>query len=70
MAAAPRAAQLFTAANGTRHPLIEINSDSSDDEVPAGGSCNALAPLESAAAQAGDANKNGEGEEELAIEGA
>ena len=64
MAAAPRAAQWFTAANGTRHLFIEISSDSSDDHVAAG------APLDPAAAQAGDANKNGEGEEELAIEGA
>ena len=35
MAAAPRAALCFTAADGTRHPLIEISSYSSDDEPPA-----------------------------------
>ena len=58
MAAAPRAAQWFTAADGTRHPLIEISSDSSDDEVAACG----LAPLDPAAAQAGDASEDDEGE--------
>ena len=52
MAAAPRAAQWLTTADGIRHPLIEISSDSSDDEVAAGGSCDALAPLDPAAAQA------------------
>ncbi len=50
MAAAPRAAQWFTTADGTRHPLIEVSSDSSDDDVVAGGSCDALAPLDPAAA--------------------
>ena len=72
MAAAPRAAQWFTAADGTRHPLIEISSDSSDDEVAAGGSCDALAPLDLAAAQAGpgDASEDGEREEEPAVVGA
>ncbi len=69
MAAAPRTAQ-FTAADGTRHPLIEISSDSSEDEVDAGGSCDALAPLDPAAAQAGDASENDECEEELAVAGA
>ena len=63
MAAAPRTAQWFTAANGTRHPLIEISSDSSDHEVAAGGSCDALAPLDPAAAQAGDASEDEEREE-------
>ena len=62
MAAAPRAAQWFTAADGTRHPLIEISSDSSDDEVAAGSSCDVLGPLDPAAAQEGDASEDGEGE--------
>ncbi len=52
MAAAPRAAQWLTAVDGTRHPLIEISCDSSDDEVAASGSCDALAPLDPAAARA------------------
>ncbi len=69
MAAAPRAAQWFTAANGTRHPLIEVSSDSSDDEVAACGSCDALAPLYPAAALAGDANEDDEREEELVVAG-
>ncbi len=69
MAAAPCAAQWFTAANGIRHPLIEISSDSSDDEVAAGGSCDALAPLDPAAAQAVDASEDDEREEELAVAG-
>ncbi len=67
MATAPRAAQWFTAADGTRHPLIEICSDNSDDEKAAGGSCDALDP---AAAQAGDASEDDEGEEELVVAGA
>ena len=62
MAAAPRAAQWLTAADGTRHPLIEISSDCSDDEVAAGGLCDALAPLDPAAAQAGDASEDDERE--------
>ena len=70
MAAAPRAAQWFIAADGIRHPLIEVSSDSSDDEVDAGGSCDALAPLDPAAAQAGDASEDDEGEEELVVVGA
>ena len=63
MAAAPRAAQWLTAVNGTRHPFIEVSSDSSDDQVAAGGSCDALAPLDPAAAQAGDASEDEEREE-------
>ena len=69
MAAAPRAAQWFNAADGTRHPLIEISSDSSDDEVAVGGSCDALAPLDPAAAQAGDAGEDDEREKELGVAG-
>ena len=60
MAAAPRAAQWHIVADGTRHPFIEIISDSSDEEVAAGGSCDALAPLDPAAAQAGDASEDDE----------
>ncbi len=64
----PRLApQWFRTADGTRHPLIEIRSDSSDDEVAAGGSCDVLAPLDRAAAQAGDASEDDE--EELAVAG-
>ena len=70
MAATPRAAQWFTAADGTRHLLIEISSDSSDDEVAAGGLCDALAPLDPAAAQAGDGREDDECEEELVVAGA
>ncbi len=69
MAAAPRAAQWFTAADGTRHPLIEIICDSSEDEVATGGSCDALAPLDPATAQTGDASEDDEGEEELVVAG-
>ncbi len=70
MATAPRAAQWFNAADGTRHPLIKISSDSSDYEEAAGGSCDVLAPLDPAAAQAGDASENDECVEELAVAGA
>jgi hypothetical protein len=55
--------------DGTRHPLIEISSDSSDDEVAVGSSCDALAPLDPSAAQAGDASEDAEGEEDLAVAG-
>ena len=67
MAAAPRTAQWFTTADGTRHPLIEIISDSSGDEVAVGGSCDALAPLDPATAQAGDACEDDEREERAAV---
>ncbi len=70
MAAAPRAAKWLTAADGSRHPLIEISSDISDDEVAAGGSRVALASLEPAAAQASDANEDDEREEEPGVAGA
>ncbi len=63
MAAALRTVQSFKAADGTRHPLIDISSDSSDDEVVAGGSHDELAPLDPAAAQAGDASEEAEDEE-------
>ena len=71
MTAAPRAVQWFTTAYGTRHPLIEISSDSSDDEKAACGLCDAsgLAPLDPAAAQASDASEDDEREEELAAAG-
>ena len=69
MAAAPRAAQWFTVADGTRHPLIEISDDSSDDEVHVGGLGDALAPLDPAAAQASDASEDDEREEEPVVEG-
>ncbi len=62
MAATPRAAQWFTAADGSRHPLIEISCDSSDYEEAAGGSRDVRAPLDPAAAQAGDASEDDEGE--------
>ncbi len=62
MAAAPRAAQWLTVADGTRHALIEISSDTSDDEVASFGSPDVLEPLDPAAAQADDASKDDEGE--------
>ena len=69
MTAAPRAAQWLTTADGTRYPLIEISSDSSDDEVHVGGLGDVLAPLDPAAAQAGDASEDGERAEEPVVEG-
>ena len=67
--AAPRTALWFAAADGTRHPLIEVSSDSSDEEVAADGSCEALALLDPAAVQAGDASEDDESGEELATAG-
>ncbi len=69
MAAAPGAVRWFTTADGTHFLLIESSSDSSDDEVAAGGSCDALAPLDLAAAQAGDASQDDECAEEPAVAG-
>ena len=58
--AATSAAQWLTTADGTRHEIIELSSDSSDDELAAGGSCGTLAPLDPTAAQVvGDANEDG-----------
>jgi hypothetical protein len=70
MAAPPCAAQWFTTADGTRHPLIEISCDSSDYEEAAGGSRDVRAPLDPAAAQAGDASEDDERKEELVVAGA
>jgi hypothetical protein len=70
MAVTPCAVQWFNAADGARHPLIEISSDCSEDEVTAGGSCGALAPLDPAAALAGDASEDDECEEEVVVAGA
>ena len=70
MAAAPRAVKWFTAADGTHFLLIENSSDSSDDEVAAGGSCGTLTPFDPAAAQAGDASEDDECEEEPVVAGA
>ena len=69
MAAAPRAVRWFTAADGTHFLLIQSSSDSSDDEVAAGGSCGALAPLDPAAAQASDASEDDEREDMPAVAG-
>ena len=69
MAAAPRTVQWLTAADGMRHPIIEVSSDSSHDDVAPGGSCDALAPLDPAAAQAGDAGEDDEREKELGVAG-
>ena len=69
MAAAPRAVRWFTAADGTHFLLIESSSDSSDDEVAAGGSCDTLAPLDPAAAPAGDASEDDEREDMPAVAG-
>ena len=67
--AATSAAQWLTAADGTRHEIIEISSDSSDDELASGGSCDALEPLDLAAGQAGDASEADEGEGEPEVAG-
>ncbi len=69
MAAAPRAAQWFTAVDGALHPLIEVSCDSSDDEMAAACLRVESAPLDPAAAQAGDASEDDEREEGLAVAG-
>jgi hypothetical protein len=63
--APPRAPTLmFAAPDGTQHALIDLCSDSSEDEVAAGGSCNAFVEVGDALALAVDASEDDVCEEE------
>ena len=55
---------MFKAPDGTRHPLIDLCSDSSEDEAAAGGLCDAIAEVGDALALAVDASEDDECDEE------
>ena len=60
---------MFAAPDGTHHPLIDLCSDSSEDEVAAGGPCDAFVEVGDALALAVDANDDDECEEDPVREG-
>ena len=63
--APPRAPTLmFAAPDGTQYPLIDLCSDSSEDEVAASGPCDALVEVDDALALAVDASEDAKCEEE------
>ena len=51
---------MFKAPDGTRHPLIDLCSDSSEDEAAAGGPCDAMVEVGDALAVAVDASEDDE----------
>ena len=55
--------------DGTQHPLIDLCRDSSEDEEPAGGSCDAFVEVGDALALAVDASEDDECEEEPVVAG-
>ena len=61
---AQRATSIFIAVDGTQHPLIDLCSDSSEDEAAAGGPCDAFVEVGDALALAVDASEDDECEEE------
>ena len=62
-------ANVFTAPNGTQHPLIDLCSDSSEDEAAAGGPSDAFVEVGDALALAVDASEDDECEENLVVAG-
>ena len=50
---AQRATSIFIAPDGTQHPLIDLCSDTSEDEAAAGGPCDAFVEVGDAGAMAG-----------------
>ena len=63
--APPRAPTLmFAAPDGTLHPLIDLCSDSSEDEAAAGGPCDAFVEVGDALALAVNTSEDDECEEE------
>jgi hypothetical protein len=61
---------MFVAPDGTQHPLIDLCSDSSEDEAAAGGPREAIVEVGDALALAVDASKDDECEEEPVVAGA
>ncbi len=68
---AQRAASIFAAPDGTQHPLIDLCSDSSEDEEAAGGPCDVIVEVGDALALASsvDASEDDECEEEPVVAG-
>ena len=65
-------ANVFIAPDGTQHPLIDLCSDSSEDEAAAGGPREAIVEVDDAAAAlalAVDASEDDECEEEPVVAG-
>ena len=58
--APPLAPLMFIAPDGTQHPLIDLCSDSSEDEAAAGGPCHAIVEVGDAIALAVDASEDDE----------
>ena len=59
-----RAASIFMVPDGTHYPLIDLCSDSSEDEAAAGGPCDAFVQVGEALALAVDASEDAECKEE------
>ena len=53
---------MFAAPDGTHHPLIDLCSDSSEDEEAAGGPCDAIVEVDDALAVAVGASEDDEWE--------
>ena len=68
--APPRAPTLmFATPDGTQHPLIDLCSDSSEDEAAAGGLCDAFVEVRDALALAVDASEDDDCEEQPVVAG-
>ncbi len=61
---AQRATSIFIAPDGTHHPLIDLCSDTSEDEAAPGGPCDAFVEVGVALALAVDASEDDECKEE------
>ena len=55
---------MFIAPDGTQHSLIDLCSDSSEDEAAAGGPCDAFVEVDDALELAVDASEDDECDEE------
>ena len=58
---------MFAAPDGTQHPLIDLCSDSSEDEAAAGGPREVIVEVNDALAVAVDASEDDECEEEPVV---
>ncbi len=60
---------MFAAPDATQHPLVDLCTESSNDEAAAGGPCEVIVEVGDALALAVDASKNDECEEEPVVAG-
>ena len=60
---------MLAAPDETQHPLIDLCSDSSEDEAAAGGPCDAIVEVGDAPALAVDASEDDECKEEPVVAG-